>query len=343
MRSEASNNLFCTKKYPWKWGVLSIVSACLFWLCIPLAEAQEGKSHPPVSKEESIKSELGVANPFFWEVRGEKGEVAHLMGTMHIPSDRWKRLPSTLLADLDQADAIYGELDLTDKTRMTGKLMERAMLSNGDTLEKLIGPEVYKDLDRYLQSRGQSALFMNGMHPKMAEMTLGLLDVMPLLMSGKPVLDDWLLQRAKAAGKEVGGVETMEEQIAALFSGTLEEAKISLGFTLKLLKQKESAGRKPLEDLQQAYFSGRESSVVKVIEEELRGAPEAQIKAMDLLLNQRNKVMVRRVHKLLKDHPKKRYVFAFGVAHFVGKDSVVEGLKSLGYIVKRRYAPSIME
>ena len=173
----------------------------------------------------SAKSALGegVPHPFFWDVRGPKGEVAHLMGTMHIPDPRWVNLPASLLHDLDRADEVYGELNLTDKAAMSSQLMKKALLSNGQTLEKIVGPTIYKKLDAYLRTRGQTALYMNGFHPKMAEMMLGLLDVMPLMMNGQPVLDEWLLQRAQAAGKVVGGIETIDEQINALLGqGQLE-------------------------------------------------------------------------------------------------------------------------
>ena len=221
---------------------------------------------------------------------------------------------------------------------MSAKLMERALLKGA--LEGLIGPALYKELDLYLKTRGQSALFMNGMHPKMAEMTLGLLDVMPLLMSGKPVLDEWLLQRAKRAGKEVGGVETVEEQLAALFYGDLDDAKSSLRYTLSLLKKKEAQGIKPFDALLRAYFSGRESSVLKVLAEELKEAPSSSVQAMEQLLDKRNDVMIKRVADLIDRQPKRRFVFAFGVAHFVGPRGVVEGLRKRGFQVSRKFAPA---
>jgi uncharacterized protein len=308
-------------------------------LITPLISYAEVMPIEPTTSNKRLAKE-GVPHPFFWDVHGSKGEVIHLMGTMHIPDPRWVNLPSSLLKDLDRADAVYGELNLTDKEAMSGQLMKLALLSNGDTLEKLIGPKIYKKLDQYLQTRGQSALFMNGFHPKMAEMTLGLLDAMPLLMSGQPVLDEWLLKRAKKAGKTIGGIETVDEQIAALFAGTLEEAKTSLAFTIDLLMKKEKAGIKPFDALFKAYFSGREEAILSVLEEELKDAPKAQLKAMELLLNARNKVMVKRVIEKIKDAPKKRQVFAFGVAHFVGEEGIIKLLKNKGYTVLRRYAPT---
>lgn len=290
-----------------------------------------------------VETHSPVPHPFFWEVTGPQGQIAHLMGTMHIPDERWEKLPPSLLKALDSADAVYGELNLTDKEAMSAQMMERALLKGGETLEKLIGNELYQELDEYLKGRGQSALFMNGMHPKMAEMTLGLLDIMPLLINGKPVLDEWLLQRAKRAGKEVGGVETVEEQLNALFFGDLEDAKNSLRFTLKLLKEKEAAGIRPFDSLLKAYFSGRESSVLAVLEDELKDAPQAQLKAMEQMLDKRNEVMIDRVVKLLKAQPTRRFVFAFGVAHFVGPRGIVNGLKKRGFQVKRSFAPTPMK
>ena len=293
--------------------------------------------NPPTNPADIQKD--GVPHPFFWDIVGPNGSKSHLMGTMHIPDPRWVKLPKGLLHDLDHADEVHGELDLSEKQALNGKLMQKAMLKDGKTLQGVLGDRLYNKLDKYLKTKGQSAFYMNRMHPKMAEMTLGLLDVMPLLMSGKPVLDEWLLQRAKKAGKVVGGVETVEEQLAALFSGTLEEAKKSMEFTIDLLIKKEQAGIKPFDALVDAYFSGREDRIGSVIEDELKGAPEAQVKAMEKLLTVRNRVMAKRVVKLLKANPQKKFVFAFGVAHFIGEEGVVNLIKKEGFTVLRRYAP----
>jgi uncharacterized protein YbaP (TraB family) len=45
--------------------------------------------------------------------------------------------------------------------------------------------------------------------------------------------------------------------------------------------------------------------------------------------------MVQRIELLLNAHPTKRYLFAFGVMHFLGEKSVVEYLEHQGYIVSR--------
>ena len=318
---------------------LITILSCLFALQFIDSSSFAKDTAKQVESSSSTNAKAAVPHPFFWDIKGSHGEIGHLMGTVHVPDERWAKLPKGLLADLDRADIVYGELDLTEKKAMTQEVMKIALLKNGDTLHKIIGDRLYGKLDRYLQSRGQSAAFLNGFHPKMVEMTLGLLDVMPLLMSGKPVLDEWLLKRAKTKGIKVEGVETLEEQTNALFYGTLAEAKISLEFTIDLLVKKKAQGIKPFDILFKAYFSGDEKQILKTIKGDLKNAPKEQLEAMNQLLNVRNHRMVNRIIKKLKQAPKKRQVFAFGVAHFVGPEGVVELLRKQGFKVQRRYAP----
>jgi len=266
--------------------------------------------------------------------------MGYFMGTVHIPDERWEHFPREVTTALDQADALYTELDLRDKATMSGQLFMRATLPAGKTLKDIVGAELYEHLDQYLKRHGQSVIYMNNFHPKMVEMTLGLLEIMPLLQSGKPALDEWLLNRAHQAGKIVGGIETIEEQLDALMGGTMEEAITSLKFTLAQLEEKEKSQERTFDQLIKLYFSGNESRIDAFMKSELEGAPEALLKSMDRLLQKRNKVMAKRIIKLLKQHPKRKQVFAFGVAHFIGKESVVELVQAQGYQVIRRFAPS---
>lgn len=290
------------------------------------------------NSQRTSSDKVGVPHPFFWEVTGPQGARAHFIGTMHVPDERWERFPGEVLSALDRAEALYTEIDLRDKAEMSSKLLSRAMLQD-KTLQDMIGASLFNRIDRYLKKRGQSASFMNNFHPKMVEMTLGLLEIMPLMQSGKPALDDWLMKRAEDAGKIVGGVETIDEQLDALLGGTAQEAISSLEFTIAQLEEKAARGEETFKLLLQVYFSGDAEKIDTFMKSELEGAPPALFKSMDRLLRKRNVVMAKRVMKLLDRHPKRRQVFAFGVAHFVGKESVVELMRARGYQIKRRFAP----
>jgi hypothetical protein len=294
-----------------------------------------------VKSTTATSTQVGVPHPFFWEIRGPQGVQGYFMGTVHVPDERWERFPKSLITALDEADSLYAEIDLRDKQSLSMSLLGKATLPPGKTLKSIIGDRLFERLDKYLKRRGQSALYMNNFHPKMVEMTLGLLELMPLLQSGKPALDEWLLNRANKAGKIVGGIEKVNEQIDALMGGTLEEAITSIEFTITQLETKEKKNEKTFEQLINIYFSGDEARVDEFMQSELKGAPDALLKSMDRLLNKRNQVMAKRVIGLLKKFPKRKQVFAFGVAHFVGEGSVVSLLRAGGYQVTRRFAPPI--
>ena len=280
-----------------------------------------------------------VPHPFFWEVSGPNGAQAYLMGTMHIPDPRWEGLPKSLLEKLDGADEVYGELDMQDKTAMSSQVMQRALLKDGQSLRKIIGDDLYMKLDAYLSKRGQRAIMMSSFHPKMVEVMVSSLELFKLMQSGKPVLDEWLLKRAASKGKKTGGIETITEQLDALFNGTMDEAKESLRFTLNQLIAKAKKGIKPFDQLVAVYFSGDEDKINAFMKDELDGAPPALLKSMNQLLHKRNQVMADRVMRMIKQSPQKKYFFAFGVAHLVGQDSVVARLRAKGFTVKRRFAP----
>lgn len=295
---------------------------------------------PPQAQNELEESKpTGVPHPFMWEVKGPQGQSAHLMGTMHVPDERWQGLPVDLIRILDEADEVYGELDMSQKGMMSAKLMQRAILTDGKTLEGVIGAPLFKKLDRFLLGRGQSAAMMGSFHPRFVEVMIGMLDLMPLLQSGKPVLDEWLIQRAAQAGKVTGGVETIEEQLDAIFGGTMAEAKEALDFTLDQLIENDRLGERPFEGLISVYFSGDERQVDDFIKGELKGAPHGLLSMMDRLLHKRNQVMAKRVTEKLTTAPQRKYIFAFGVAHLIGKGSVVHLLRERGYSVKRLFAP----
>jgi len=278
----------------------------------------------------AIKGGPSFERPMMWSVRCPELAEFHLVGTMHIPDARFAQLSPTLLRLIDEADAVYGELDLSDKVALTAKLTPHMLLPSGETLESKLPVDVYASLKSYLELKGSSASMFGMMKPEAVEILLPMLELMPLLAQGLPSLDEVILTRAKEAGKEVGGVETVEEQIESLFSKSEEESVESLKHTLKRLMELHQRGEAPHLKLMTAFFKGDEGELLAEIMAELEGAPPAQLKLFDRLLKQRNKRMARRVIKLVRRAKKRAHLFAFGAAHFIGKDSINALFKGQG-------------
>jgi uncharacterized protein YbaP (TraB family) len=116
--------------------------------------------------------------------------------------------------------------------------MTTALLPQGKTLKSIVGDALYADLDQHFQAYNSSIILFNSMNPMMVEVMLSMLELMPLFASGQPSLDEALLNQARQAGKEVGGVETVQEQLDALFNKTEKESVHALRATLTLLKER---------------------------------------------------------------------------------------------------------
>ena len=63
-----------------------------------------------------------------------------------------------------------------------------------------------------------------------------------------------------------------------------------------------------------------------------------EMKYMEINLSniiERNMKMTKKIVDFVTANPKKKYFFAFGVAHFLGNNSVVDMLKRVGFTVER--------
>lgn len=292
------------------------------------------------TQEPAAQEELRTysANPFFWKVE-KGGATSYLFGTIHVPDDRVSEFHPHVELALDEADAVYTELafdvNLQLEVQMAGFIQDK-----DKSLKDLIPADLYKELDDYLSSKGFPMTPMDRMQPWMVNMLLQTLDLIEKMSSGVP-LDMLIYNNAKAAGKEVGGVETVKEQIAALSIGDLDDQIHVLRESIKLAREMDQESRDPLEELMGVYLSGSEEKVIAYTKEMIDEDDPIAMRSWRALLTDRNKVMAERSMKMMNEHPDRSYFFAFGAMHFIGKESVNEYLEKSGYKVTRLLAPEI--
>ena len=147
-------------------------------------------------------------------------------------------------------------------------------------------------------------------------------------------IDFEIYSYARSQNKGVGGIESIEEQITAMDMFSLEEQIMGLESTLDYLEQSNDF----MEEMKNLYMEGDEKKMMAFIEGTMFKSEKYkkfEEKFMQVLLYDRNRLMAGRIEALLKEHPDKRYLFAFGVMHFLGQKSVVEHLEGKGYSVSR--------
>ena len=274
----------------------------------------------------------GIKNPFLWEVK--KGEQTfYLFGTMHLGDPKLQVLPPVLKIAIDKSDEIRTEIPMDASFQLNSAAL--MMRSDEKSLQEIIPTLLYRRIEKYIKQ----------INPKLNlnpfdKMKLWALSALVPMLENQlkyPMLqaiDSEIYSYAESKNKGVGGIETIDEQISAMDKFTLEEQIMGLESTLDYLEQNNDF----MEEMKDLYMQGDEKKMMAFIEGtmfKIEKYEKFEEKFMKVLLYDRNILMAQRIEALLKEYPAKRYLFAFGVMHFLGKKSVVEHLDGKGYSVSR--------
>jgi len=295
----------------------------LVWLivmCTVLASASSGE----------------IKTPFLWHLSKGNTEF-YLFGTMHLADPSLQVLPEALEKALERSDAVYTEVSMEPAEQLEAtRLMQR---EDGKTLRGTLPSSLYKRSAEYLKSLNPALEMQPFEKLKLwaFSATLQFLEAQ-LRHPALPVIDAVIYQRAKKAGKEVGGIEKVEEQLAAMEALSEREQLLMLEATLDYLEQ----NRDYVMTMQKLYRNGDEKALKAYLtsmmfqEEKYRALEE---RFMQLILYDRNTRMADRILQKLKENPQKTYLFAFGVMHFLDGGSVIELLEKEGFKAERISSP----
>jgi len=271
------------------------------------------------------------ATPFLWRIEGPAGS-GWLYGTMHVSEPRAVTLPAAVAAALDGSAAVYTEIE--GGLRASTALLQAGNLPPTMRLPDLIPPELHRRLAGYLQERRLGMREFDGLKPWLATVMLGQLDAIELLRHG-PALDEVIRLRAQEAGLRLGALETVDEQVAAIASGSAEDQVHLLDVALERLEADRRAGRNRLLELYEAWLRGDESALLRMNAESLDLKDPAQKRWWDALFTARNERMAERADRALREAGGQPVFFAIGTLHFLGEGSMVELLRARGWSVVR--------
>lgn len=190
----------------------------------------------------AIRSEAaGIenGNGILWQITSEGVPPSYLFGTMHMSDPRVVRLGEHAQAAFDASSTIVIETtDVLDQAKIIAAMLanpELTMFTDETTLSSLVPQEDRAAFETALSTRGIPLASVQKMKPWM----LSAMIAMPACelarkTSGAPVLDTMLANQGVAAGKALGGLETVADQLGAMASLPLEFHMSGLIETLKL-------------------------------------------------------------------------------------------------------------
>ncbi|MBW3096763.1 TraB/GumN family protein [Pseudohoeflea sp. DP4N28-3] len=269
----------------------------------------------------------------FWKIEKEGLEPSWLFGTMHLTDPRVTAIPAIIQQPLDKARTVVIETDeILDAAKAQIALFakpELTMFTDGSTLERYLEPDELALLKGALQRRGVQYALVAQMKPWIIASMVGLPDCERINQrAGVDFLDKKIALEARAAGKVVRGLETLDEQLSAMASLPIDFHVDGLVSTLRLNDQMPDI----IATMTDLYLSGDIAMILPAV---MLASPEdgAQSAASygqfeERMITLRNKVMAERAAPMLAEG----HVFvAVGALHLPGDDGLVALLRDAGY------------
>jgi len=262
-------------------------------------------------EQAEVKEKEGTSlqkTPLIWKIDGEQGPV-YMLGTIHLGFDAEKELPKGVWSALDKSEVFVMETDLT---QAQAEMASSAKLPDGETLEKKLGEEYWKKLDKRM---GGIAAQFNSVKPWFIVSIL-ILKMVPEV-NATPPMDQTLHVYAKRHGKKIEHLESPQLQLNILEKTlTIDE--------LKEMLDDFDQQRKDLLAMLEYYRDGDLEGIQKVSFKDR----EEKAEMYEVLFYERNEKWVVEIDEYAK---RGKVFMAFGAGHLFGPRGVLELLEKKGY------------
>lgn len=250
-----------------------------------------------------------------WDIQTANNRFI-LMGSVHYlrPSDY--PLPAAFDQVFDDADVLLMEIDMDSMDQMQSMLQmeQTGKHPSGKGLKEMIGASRYREVAMRAEALGIPMMLLDDKEPWYAGM---LVSQLRLLASGfQPGwgIEVRFSQKAAMAGKEINGLETLEEQLAALDTLSLDT---QTDFLLESLNPQQETDEE-MQQVLRAWKTGDEQLLADTMHEGMATMPELY----ESLLVERNIKWARTLEQLDQRNQSKTFLVVVGAMHLVGKDSV---------------------
>ena len=264
----------------------------------------------------------GQDKSLLYEISG-KGltQPSYLYGTFHLVCPTDLQITEGMRKALTLSKRLYLELDFDDPT-LIASTMKAMMMPEGKNLKDVLSAEDYAVLDGYMQKNlGVGLAQFGGMKP----IAIQSLMFATMLKCEPASYDAKFAEMAGQQGKEILGLETLDEQLAALDKIPLKDQVQEL---VEMARKPEEA-QKELAGLIAAYKAQDLPALMRLLHESKFDKDSEVID--DELLNKRNSRWIPIIEKAAQE---KSTFFAFGAGHLGGPKGVVSLLREKGYTVK---------
>lgn len=274
----------------------------------------------------SFQAEAADRKNFLWKASSGKATV-YLLGSIHFMKKDSYPLNRKIESAFDGSGSLVVEANVNDIGRLDiFKLTEGAFYLNGDTLEKHVSRETLELVKRETAALGLPFEIINLQRPWFLAMSLTSLE---LVKSGyDPALGIDMHFLAKAGGKTIIELESLDYQIGLFSNFSDREQELFLLHTLKEIKQLS----KETDAIVNTWKEGNAGAIEALLSKSIGGNPQ-MAGIHEKILFERNRNMADRIQDFLKTD--RTYFVVVGAGHLIGNKGIIELLKKKGYSIEQ--------
>lgn len=253
-----------------------------------------------------------------WKISGNGlAKDSYLFGTMHTKDKTVFNFSENFNNAFNKAEIFAMEIALSNE--MYTGIFNMMMADENYNIHNYLSDAEYTKLDNWLKKEYG---FKLKMFEKIKPIFLYVMtNKASVGMRNEPFLDEYLAKEAEKKDKEIVGLETIEEQVAALDFISIEEQFKMILQSISHQKKEENAYKQ----LQKTYVKQDLDKMLKLIRES--SISDAVYKN---LIDDRNATMVARMLPLLRE---KSTFVAVGAGHLPGEQGIINLLRKQGYSV----------
>lgn len=262
-----------------------------------------------------------------WELHGRHNTV-YLLGSIHVLRAADYPLDRIVLEAYARANALVMEINLqeADLGSIQAEMIAGATLPAGKTLPQMLGAARYARAATLAHEVGAELSAFDQFAPWFAAEAISQMQLTQLGFQAQSGVEMYFLDRAKADGKKVAGLETAQDQIE-LFESLPMDAQAQ--YLVSSLEQVHELPRE-LDEMVRAWKRGDAGWFASEMTAELGDDPALY----QSLLAARNRKWLPQIEALLQQD--ENYLVIVGTGHLVGRDSVIDLLLKDGVGVTQR-------
>lgn len=266
-----------------------------------------------------------MAQTSVWKI-SKGGNEMYLAGSVHLLRESDYPLPKQFDRTYQKAEKLVFEADIDQlqDPQMAQAMMAQAMIPENKTLADLLSEEVYKALEAEAAKLSLPLANLARFKPSMVIVTMTGLKLQQEGISAKGV-DQHFIDKAKADGKELGYLETVEEQIEVLMNMGAGNEDSYVKYSIDEMETMTSA----IEELIGTWRDGTSSLMKEQLAEMESEYPEIY----ESIIVNRNNNWMPQLEGFLQDDVTE-YVIV-GSLHLHGDDGILEMLKAKGFKIKQ--------